>query len=88
MRTIHRLPMENRWDAAAVTAVRALPKKPVPQREDAAPQTRLASRNEPERQGPILDGSRLERLEVMVDEKVPPRIEDRWQTPGKVRMLR
>ena len=71
VRTIHRLPMENRWDAAAVTAVRALPRKPVPQREDAAPQTRLASRNELERQGPILDGSRLERLEVMVDEKVP-----------------
>ena len=63
--------MEKRWDAAAVIAVRALPRKPVPQREDISPQTRMASRDELERQGPILDGSKLERPQVINEDKVP-----------------
>ena len=71
VRTIHRIPLEKRWDAAAVTAVQALPRKPVPQRNDSSPQTRMASRDEPDRQGPTLDGSKLERLQVMSEDKVP-----------------
>ena len=37
VRTIHRVPEEDRWDSAAVTAVRALPRRPVPQRGDVDP---------------------------------------------------
>ena len=34
VRTIHRLPAENRWDFAAIEAVKALPRKPIPFHEE------------------------------------------------------
>ena len=48
VRTIHRFPAEDRWDSTAVDAVRALPRRPVPQRSDAEPSARTAARDQAE----------------------------------------
>ena len=45
VRTIHRIPVEDRWDPAAVAAVRATPRRPVPSRADTEPTPREAERN-------------------------------------------
>ena len=44
VRTIHRFPVEDRWDLA-VAAVRALPRRPLPSRADAGPTARTAARD-------------------------------------------
>ena len=77
VRTVHRLPAEDRWDPTEVAASRALPRRPVPQRSDAEPSARTAAREqaEPGRDIEIADqciiGSRLERPQVATQSKVP-----------------
>ena len=73
VRTIHRVPEEDRWDSEAVTAIRALPRRPVPQRDDADPMPRTAGQERPTEEGREDDvgGSNLERPIVMKDQKVP-----------------
>ena len=46
VRTIHRVP-EDRWDSAAVAAIRALPRRPVPQQDDADLMPRTAGQGCP-----------------------------------------
>ena len=68
VRTIHRLPAENRWDFVAIEAVKALPRKPIPSHEETEPVARTAegegepvqttSSGDAER---VADGSKLER---------------------------
>ena len=51
--------------AVAVSAVRALPRKPVPQRANTDPAPRTVSRDKPEPPERGTDGSRLERLQTL-----------------------
>ena len=71
VRTIHRFPAEDRGDPAAVAAVRALPRRPVPSRADTEPTARAAARDGTPAQATAIedakpaeratDGSKLER---------------------------
>ena len=71
VRTIHRFPAEDRWDPAAVAAVQALPRRPVPSRADTEPTARAAARDGTPAQATAIgdakpaeratDGSKLER---------------------------
>ena len=72
-RTIHRVPEQDRWNSAAVTAIRALPRRPLPQRDDADPMPRTAGQERPAEDGRKVDvgGSNLERSLVMKDQRVP-----------------
>ena len=56
-----------------MTAIRALPRRPVPQRDDADPMPRTAGQERPTEEGREDDvgGSNLERPIVMKDQKVP-----------------
>ena len=72
VRTIHRVVGDARWSADAVLAVRALPGRPIPQRDGVDPGPRLMGREDPaqDEQGADAGGSKLERLEVLEDQKV------------------
>ena len=71
VRTIHRLPAEDRWDPAAVEAVQALPRRPVPSRAETEPIVRTAdcdgaaaqaaASGDAEHAERATDGSKLER---------------------------
>ena len=73
VRTIHRLSGDARWSPEAVPAIRALPRRPVPQRDDADPESRAAGQECRAESGQETDvgGSKLDRPQVAEGQKVP-----------------
>ena len=63
VRTIHRVVGDARWSADAVLAVRALPRRPVPQRDDEDPSTRTVKQK--------ASVPEAERPEVLEENRVP-----------------
>ena len=76
-RTIHRIPVEDRWDPAAIIAVRALPRRPAPsdlmlcRQPGQQLENQADSGKDVEAAERFIDRSKLERPQVADQNKVP-----------------